>query len=272
MSRDIIPAATFRRQSWRRALGNFALLKARHCDGQLVSMHQSGTHWLKFMLANALAHRYDIPPPRYNHANDIIGGPKDPVQYPAIPCLKASHSMPHPLLRHAIVHDRLALPHYVVLVRDLRAALVSNYAKWAARYDEPFSVYLRGDPRGKRYNSDVWWAIRFLNAWGELLERLPARVMLLRYEDLRADSARELARVATHFALDLGAADIAHGVAVSGKAAMAAKDDPSRPPGAVRATAANPLDEFAAADRAFLIDVCARHLRHPLGYDYTHWG
>ncbi len=271
MSTHIIPVGAFRRRSWRRALGNFALLKSRHCDGQLLSMHQSGTHWLKFMLANALSHRYDIPPPRYNHANDIIGGPKDPVCYPQIPLLKASHSMPHPLLRWRSVHALLGLPRYVVLVRDMRAALVSNYAKWAARYGVPFSVYLRGDPRGKRYNSDLWWSIRFLDAWGDLIARLPDRVLLVRYEELRADPARELERVAAHFALDVDAAALAHGVAVSGKQAMAAKDDPARPPGAVRATAANPFDEFDAADRTFFSTVCATHLRHPLGYDYAHW-
>ncbi|MEQ8659267.1 MAG: sulfotransferase [Gammaproteobacteria bacterium] len=271
MNSDIISVGTFRRQSWRRALGNFALFKARHCDGQLVSMHQSGTHWLKFMLANALAQRYAIPPPRYNHANDIIGGPRDPIQYPHVPCLRASHSMPHPLLRSALVHERLALPRYVVLVRDLRAVLVSNYAKWATRYAVPFSVYLRGDPHAKRYNSDVWWALRFMNAWGDLVERVPARVLAVRYEDLRADPAAVLTRVAAHFALDLAPADLAHGIAVSGKAAMAAKDDPARPPGAVRITAANPCDEFDADDRAFLGAVCAAHLRHAFGYDYTRW-
>ena len=90
--------------------------------------------------------------------------------------------------------------------------------------------------------------------------------------ELLTDRLAELEMLlAAHFALDLDAAALAHGVAVSGKQAMAAKDDPARPPGAVRATAANPFDEFDADDRAFLSAACATHLRHSLGYDYAHW-
>ena len=67
-------------------------------------MHQSGTHWLKFMLANALSYQYGSPPPAYNHANDIIGGPRDAIVYPQLPRLISSHSMPHPLLARAWAH------------------------------------------------------------------------------------------------------------------------------------------------------------------------
>lgn len=234
-------------------------------------MHQSGTHWLKFMLANALSHQYAIPAPAFNHANDIIGGHKDPICYPGIPRLQASHSMPHPLMRWRAVHTLLGLPRYVVLVRDLRFALASNYAKWETRYGVPFTVYLAGDPSGRRYNSDVWWALRFLNAWGELVGRLPERVTVVRYEDLKADPLRELTRVSVAFGLALDQAALAHGVAVATKAHMAAKDDPARPPGAVREAQGDPLLVYGAADRRFVSDICARFLVHSCGYDFTRW-
>ena len=234
-------------------------------------MHQSGTHWLKFMLANALSHQYAIPPPTFNHANDFIGGHQDRICYPTIPRLQASHSMPHPLLRWRAVHAALDLPRYVVLVRDLRVALASNYAKWETRYGVPFTVYLAGDPSGRRYNSDLWWALRFLNAWGELVLRLPERVTLVRYEDLRAEPLTQLTRVSAALGLALDQAALAHGVAVSTKAHMAAKDDPARPPGAVRETRGDPLAVYGAADRRFVSDICARFLVHPCGYDFTRW-
>ncbi|MEX2481852.1 MAG: hypothetical protein WD928_13430 [Gammaproteobacteria bacterium] len=234
-------------------------------------MHQSGTHWLKFMLANALSYQYGIPAPRFNHANDIIGGHKDAVCYPNIPRLQASHSMPHPVMRWEAVHRLLALPHYVVLVRDLRVALASNYAKWRARYGVPFSVYLQGDPSGRRYNSDIWWALRFCNAWGSLVDRLPARVTLVCYESLAAAPRTQLAVVSRAFGLDLDEAALAHGVAVSSKAHMVAKDDPARPPGAVRQIAADPLAMYGPAEQRFVSDVCARYLVHSCGYDYSRW-
>ncbi|MGE0485053.1 MAG: sulfotransferase domain-containing protein [Gammaproteobacteria bacterium] len=263
--------AAFRRHALRRASGNFSLLKHRHCVGQLVSMHQAGTHWLKFMLANALSYQYGTPPPRYNHANDIIGGPRDPIVYPQLPRLLSSHSLPHPAMAWGWLHDRLRLPPYVVLVRDLRDSLVSNYAKWRERYGVSFTTYIAGEQRAKRYNSDIWWCVRFMNAWGALAVRLPERVTVVRYEDLRRDPAHELARVARAFALALDDAALAHGIAVSSKAHMAAKEDPARPPGAVRESPGDPRAAYDEPAREFVSAVCARYLEHDFGYDFACW-
>ena len=87
---------------------------------------------------------------------------------------------------------RFGLPKYLVLVRDLRASLASNYVKWRQRYAVDFSTYVRGDVRGRAYNSDLWWTLRFLNAWGDAAARAPHNVMVLRYEDLQAATATEL--------------------------------------------------------------------------------
>jgi hypothetical protein len=259
----------FHFHAWRRGLGNFALLSQRHCVGQIASMHQSGTHWLKFMLANALSYQYGTPPPAYNHANDIIGGPKDPIVYPELPRLISSHSMPHPLLTHACMQRRFGLPKYLVLVRDLRASLASNYVKWRQRYGVDFSTYVRGDVRGRAYNSDLWWTLRFLNAWGDAAARAPHNVMVLRYEDLQAATATELARVVAFFALELSSDAIAHGVAQSDKRSMAARDDPQRPPGAVRVDGEQAQPGYSIDDHAFIAAATRRCLRHHFGYDYA---
>lgn len=261
----------FQFHGWRRAAGNFALLKHRHCDGYLLSMHQSGTHWLKYMLANALAYRHGLPPPLYNHANDYIGGPRDAVVHAVLPRLLSGHTIAHPLLRSAAVHTALRLPRYVVLVRDIRQSLLSNYIKWRDRYDVPFSVYLQGDPRGRRYNSDLWWAFRFLNAWGEVTQRVSSRVTVVRYEDLQADTQGELSRVAAAFALSLPASALQHGVTSGTKAQMDARHDPARPPGAVRVDTAIAMPGFSPADREFFLRACSNHLRHDFGYDYSRW-
>ena len=255
----------------RRLLSNYSLLKYRDCQGFLVSMHQAGTHWLKFMLAGAIATRHDLPPPRYNHANDIIGGPKDPVLYPALPVLRSAHSLPPWPLYSRALYRRLALPPWVVLVRDPRASLVSNYVKWQARYGVSFGEFLRGDPGGHHYNSDLWWCLRFMNAWGRLAAAQPARVLVLHYERLQADPAAALAAVNDHFRLGLDAQAIAAGVAAGSKEAMQARHDPARPPGEVRRDGRPWPQWYEEADRAFVAGAAAALLRYDFGYDLARW-
>lgn len=262
---------TFHYHRLRRALGNFSLLAHRDCVGHLASMHQSGTHWLKYMLASALARHYGLPGPQYNHANDYIAGPHDTLAHPSLPRLFSSHSIPHPLLYLALTHRAWRLPPYVVLVRDIRASLVSNYEKWRGRYACSFGEFLRGDPRGRRYNSDLWWCLRFLNAWHGVRRAVPARVLIVHYERLQLHAAAELARVASHFGLALGAADLAAGVLAGSKEAMAAREDPARPKGAVNEGARAVHDYFTAADREWFTAQCACHLADTWGYDYTRW-
>ena len=264
-------SASYHYHRLRRALGNFSLFEHRHCAGHLASMHQAGTHWLKFMLASALASRYCVPGPKYNHANDFIGGPHDAPAHSQLPRLLSAHSIPHPLLQLPLTHRLWRLPPYVVLVRDIRASLVSNYEKWRVRYACPFGEFLRGDPAGRRYNSDLWWCFRFLNAWHGVAAAVPERVLVLRYEDLQHDAAGALARVASHFGLVLSSDDLAVGVTAGSKEQMASREDPTRPKGAVNVGARQAGEYFNDADRRWFGAQCARYLDEAYGYDYTRW-
>ncbi len=108
--------------------------------------------------------------------------------------------MPHALFDSRLVRLGLALPPYVVLVRDLRAALVSNYEKWKERYGVSFKEYLRGDPRGRRYIFDLWGGLHFLNRWARVRRRFPAATLEVRYEDLQASPEMLLGQIFKHFA------------------------------------------------------------------------
>jgi len=268
---SIVESSRFQFHRLRHELGNFSLLKSRHCDGAIISMHQSGTHWLKFMLANAIAAHYGIEAPRYNHANDIIGGNKDRRLPAPIPHFRSSHSIPPLLLCNRIVFGCTTLPPYILLIRDIRACLVSNYAKWQARYAVSFAEYLRGDPAGRRFNSDIWWCFRFLNAWGRMATLSDGQIHIVRYEDLAAAPHKELDRLARHLGLSLSPSIIAAAVSASTKQAMAARSDPARPPGEINPRGNDPLDAFDPADREFVRSRCARYLRQPFGYDYAVW-
>jgi len=87
----------------------------------------------------------------------------------------------------------MTFPRYVILVRDIRASLVSNYEKWKPSCG--FSEYLRGDVRGKRFNSDIWWCIRFNNAWGRVLETIPETTTLIKYEAMKEDTYTEFSKL-----------------------------------------------------------------------------
>lgn len=254
----------------RRDISNFSLLRHRDYTGFLVSMHQSGTHWLKHMLAVAIAVRHGLPPPRYSHANDIIGGVHDSHVCATGPRLVSSHSIPHLLVGSSLTRRCMRLPPYVVLVRDLRASLVANYEKWKEHYGCSFSEFLRGDMGGKRFNNDLWWCIRFCNAWGRIARRFPDTTLVVRYEDLRQDALRELLRIDTFWKLELGAAALARGVEESSKDKMAAKRDPDTPGGVtvVRRDSRPAAAWFDADDREFLAGACRKLLRHDFGYDY----
>jgi hypothetical protein len=259
--------ARFHYHTLRRALSNLALLRHRRFDGFIASMHQSGTHWLKYMLASAIAEQWRLPPPRYNHANDIIGGPRDPRLYPHAPALGSSHSIPHPLARVRWLRAALALPKYVVLVRDPRAALASNYEKWHEAYGVTFRKFLEGDVRGRRYNSDLWWCIRFLNAWGAVARRVPEATLIVRYEDLLADPGQQLARIDSFLSLGLSARAMRAGIAAATRERMQARHDPGRPAGEVADRGRVIGDWFGPEEERYLQAVCRCCLAYRFGYD-----
>lgn len=255
----------------RREISNFSLLRHRDYKGFLVSMHQSGTHWLKHMLGVALARRHGLPEPRYSHANEMIGGVYE-TRDARLPRLASTHSIPYAGLSLAL---RLGLPHprYVVLVRDLRAALVANYEKWKGRYGCDFGEFLRGDPAGRRFNSDLWWCLRFCNAWGDALAAAPQSLLLVRYEDLRAEPLAQLRRVRDFWDLDLDDALLVAGRERSGKEQMAGKEDPAADAGlpAVRSDRRHFSAWYGPAERALLDAACDALLRHRFGYDLADW-
>ena len=262
---------TFKGRSWLRRLFNFSLFRGRGAVGQIISMHQSGTHWLKFMLASAIANHFSIPPPKFNHANDIIGGTRDRIVYPQIPRLIASHTIPSPFF-YSILSQRLNLPKYVLLIRDLRFSLTSNYRKWRHTYDVDFSVYLEGDPAGKNYNSDIWWAFRFLNSWGNYVEKKPSKVLVVRYEDLVSQPLSELRRVNLFWSLGLSDKSLNSATQFASKEVMATRDDPARPSGAVQMRSEECRSLFKIQDQSLFKYLCSEHLDYSFGYDYqTGW-
>ena len=249
---------------------NFALLRYRDFDGFLVTGQNSGTQWLKYMLSLAMAAEYGVAPPQFfNNAssNDIIGHPKHKRKYPQLPRIASAHSIPHAAL--PMLYGTMKFPPYVVLVRDMREALISNYAKWRERYQVPFDVYVAGDPSGEKYVCDAWWYVRFLNAWGRMASQYPERVIVMRYEDLRKTPAAGLRAIGKHFGMTLGEAAIETAVQGSSKAAMLAREDANAGEKVIRSDAGSGADPvFGPHESAILARILRANLRYDFGYDY----
>src|SRR5690242_12758664 len=158
-------------------------------DGFLVSGHNSGTHWLRFMLSAAIAHRLALPRPERSSgpASDaFIAHARHPRRFPHAPRIGSSHHMPSRLMAALGLLGLYQLPPVVLLVRNIPDALTSYFCKWRdAKALGGLSEYVGRAPRPQ--GVDVWWFIRFFNRWGLLRRVFPDRVMVVRYEDLLAE-------------------------------------------------------------------------------------
>ena len=250
-------------------LANFFMLHHRRLHGFMVTGKNSGTHWLKYMLSCALAHDWGVEAPAQTSGPEgdaIIGHPRWAPKYPDRPRIGSSHTIPSIAFALPVLRLPLRPKPTVVLVRDIRQAMLSNYLKW--NYGVPMADYVQGDPNGKKYISDAWWYIHFFNRWGDLARAHPDRVLVVRYEDIQADPEFWLRRTAAHYGFSLSDAAIAAGLAFTGRDAIRQRLGSELDQRIV------PDDERRAGmrmtehDAAVLNDIFARHLRHDFGYGY----
>jgi hypothetical protein len=242
---------------------------AARVDGFLVTAKNSGTHGLRFMLSTAIAHHLELPAPTRSSgpASDaFIGHPKHGFTHARAPRIGSSHTIPSRLL--TMTGDEVwSLPPTVVLVRDIRQALLSYYVKWAERYDlGGLADFVRRPAPGRKKIDDVWWFIRFFNRWGEAAARRPEQVLVVRYEDLKADPALWVRRIWAHWGVTLSEGDVAAAAAVSGKDAVARTLDQTYGETIVPDRARREAIRLSDADERHLAGLFARHLKHDFGY------
>lgn len=263
--------AAFRLHCLNRDNANLSLLKYSGFQGFLVTGQHSGTHWIKWMLSHAMAHHYNVPPPKYFNnpsSNDIIGHPKHARMHPQLPRIASSHAIPPTPMQWAWVRRWRKLPPYALVVRDMRDVLVSNYEKWKHEYKVSFAEYIEGDPWSQKYVTDVWNYTRFLNRWGEVISRCaPGEVAVLKYEDVKKDPAAALQKISAQFRLPLGAESFAAGAAAGSKDFMAQHHDPENKAHALRPDGKGDT-AFTPELEARLREILARNLRHDFGYRF----
>jgi hypothetical protein len=250
-------------------LSRFHLLHyGRQVDGFLISGHNSGTHWLRFMLSTAIAHRLRLPPPAYSSGplSDVfIGNARHGRRFAQAPKIGSSHHMPSRLVALLGAMRVARLPPVVLLVRRIPDSLISYFFKWReAKRLGALDAYVAKPPSAQ--GVDLWWFIRFFNRWGLLKRVFRDRVMVVRYEDVERDPAAWVRRIWAHWGVDLDEADLAAAMAVSSREAVQASLDPDYGEDIAPDRAARRAVGYGAGDIALLETRLAQRLRCDFGY------
>jgi len=267
----LVERLQFRLRILQADLGNFYLLQHRREDGFVITAKNSGSHWLKFMLNNALARQFGLPPPPCStgpSADYIAGRPGRVVFGPGVPHFATSHTIPSGFFALPFAFRLVPARPVVVLVREIGEAVCSNYLKWRDQYRGTLQEYVQGDPTGRRHIADVWWYVHFFNRWGDVAGAHPGLVLIMRYEDLRAEPERSLRAIAAHLGVPLSEAALAAGLAFYGRDAMRARRDTGHAEAVIPDEAERAQVRLSLRERMILHAVLARHLRHDPGYGY----
>ncbi len=249
---------------------NLSMLFRRNYDGHIVSMHQAGTHWLRNLLTHVIAREYQLPIPDNIRSNAIVGGPNRIPSHHG-PRIVQSHKIPGPLFSLPVWRRFLKFPKYLVLIRDPRIATASHYKKHGKESPKSFSEFLRNRGGDEHFMKDIWDDIRFLNVWMPLARDWPEQVRLVRYEDLRSDTAGTLKKVTAFFGMAPDSGTLEWSIEQCSKETMSNREDATRRFKVVREDEAAPLAIYSDADKAYFLDTYRRHLKAEIPYNLNQW-
>ena len=237
-------------------------------DGFLISGHNSGTHWLRFMLSAAIANHLGLPKPARSSGpeSDIfIGNARHPSRYPQAPKIGSAHHLPSRLIAPLAARGYVRIPPIVLLVRDIPDALLSYFCKWRdAKQLGALQDYVNREPAAQ--GVDLWWFIRFFNRWGALRRALPDKVLVVRYEDLERASGEWVRRIWAHWGVTLRDDDVAAALEVSSRSTLSANLDPQYGEDITPAREKRLAIRFSPSEAALVRQRLAEHLRHDFGY------
>ena len=226
-------------ERWLRGREEFGQL--RDADVAVVSFGKAGRTWVRVMVSRFLHQRYGL-----SDYQLLIFDNLHKIE-PKIPRVLFTHDSyakyySGNLDNKADYHGKRV----VFLVRDPRDVVVSQYFQWKYRMNVEKMPLNRYPPRGAEVspfefamNPDVGLGhiIRFHNLWARELDKVSA-YLLVRYEDLRGDTARHLAQILEFLGEDADPALVADAVEFASIENMRAMEqDNTRSDGAGRVKA-----------------------------------
>lgn len=205
ISRYVLLAATFpllskpRRIALERYLrGMEEARKLALCDAVVVSYGKSGRTWLRLMLSRFYQTKHHLP------CRQLLGFDNLHHKNPAIPRLFFTHDN---YLKDYTGHKDSKTDYYghkvVLLVRDPRDIAVSQFFQWKYRMRAGKKALNQYPPHGSKISlydfvmyetAGLPKIIDFLNLWAREIPKL-TQLLLVRYEDLRADTAGQLKQI-----------------------------------------------------------------------------
>lgn len=165
-------------------------LLTRRCDAFVVSYPKCGRTWLRMMLGAVLSEHYGVAVRNLRRLTDAD------IDHPGLPRVLATHDdSPHTKPPHQVMRSKRAYrgTAVVLLVRDPRDVVVSLYFHVTRRRGVPYAGDLMDFVRDR--TGGLASLLAFYDAWEPHLH--DDDVLLVRYEDMHADPARELRRALT---------------------------------------------------------------------------
>jgi len=185
--------------------------EVREADFVIVSPPKCGRTWLRMMLSRFFQVRYNLP------ADQLLGYDNYHRLRPEIPRIRFTHDRYINLYTGNRDSKRDFYPKKVILlVRDPRDVVVSNYFQWINSVN-PYKKKLLDIPEHPEEVPIFEYAmtrqfgiprtVDFLNAWDGELEKTRAHLRI-RYEDMRNDPAAILGQVLAFMEMDASQEEI----------------------------------------------------------------
>lgn len=183
-------------ERWLRGREEFK--KLQRCDWVLMSWGKSGRTWLRVMLSRAYTLKAGLP------ASELLDFDNLKKRAPGLPAVFFTHNnylRDYTGNRHSKAHFRGK--RIVLLVRDPRDVAVSQFFQWKFRM-RPGKKFINDyPPHGA--DIDTWEfvldreagvprIVDYFNGWAAAIPEL-VDVLVVRYEDMRADPAAVLRRI-----------------------------------------------------------------------------
>lgn len=220
--RRLLPAPIETRavDAWNRIQGRY---RRRRADIVIVSYPKAGRTWLCLMLSRALCRTFDVAGEPSTDVESLHDADR------RIPRIFCTHDGVMPRMRaESVRRDKTRYAHQsvILLVRDPRDVVVSDFHHLRERMrvvDVDIDTFVLGDESG------MDTVLAFHRAWRDGLTA-PRRTLVVRYEDLHRDPARELGRMLAFLGVSASDDAVAEAVSVGEFSAMRALERSGKHP------------------------------------------